>query len=306
MNLGTYRGIRVKVNVAFLLLLIVLAFLERLPETLTLFGIVLVHELAHVITARRHGQRVQEIELLPFGGVARIDEPLSVNPAVEKSVAIAGPLANLFLVGVGFIFLTYEVLQPAWVNFFIEANAILGLFNMLPALPLDGGRIYRARLVERIGFGRATERVVSLGKILSIVMIGMGGVGLATGLFNASLVVLGFFTYIAANKEQAMAFFVLFRYLTRKKEEMQENATLRVRQLAVGADARIRDVYNQLVPRHYHMILVIGEAGEMIGIATEADLIDGLLNYGIDTPIRKFARKMVACRGATPDEATNE
>src|SRR5690625_429567 len=116
MNLGTYRGVRVKVNYFFLILIIILVLLERLPETLMLFGIVIVHELSHVIVARRLGLRVVEVELIPFGGVARVKNPLELNPAVERAVAIAGPLANLILLGAGLVFLSYNVMSPSWVR----------------------------------------------------------------------------------------------------------------------------------------------------------------------------------------------
>lgn len=291
MHLGTYYGVRIKINCFFLVLLGLLAFLERLPETLLLFGIVTVHELAHVVVARRLGQRVEEIELLPFGGVARVESPLELNPAVERTVAVAGPMANFVLLGAGLFFLTYRILSPSWVRFFVEANAALGLFNLLPALPLDGGRILRSYLVERLGFGRATTFAVKLGKCLAFGLMVIGSVGLATGLFSVSFVVLSIFIYVAANKEQANAFFVLFRYVTRKKDEVQSQTTLQVEQLAVTHEARIRDVFQRIVPRRYHVIWVLDESGEIIGVITETDFIDGLLLRGMDTPLRTLVGK---------------
>lgn len=286
MNLGTYRGVRIKISHFLLVLTCLLAVLGRLAETLMLLGIVVLHELAHVVVAVRLGQRVEEIELLPFGGVARVESPLELNPSVERIVAMVGPLTNFVLLGVGYVFLAYRIWNPAWVRFFVEANATLGIFNLLPALPLDGGRILRAALVERLGFGRATECAVKLGKGLAVVLMAMGTFGIAAGLFNVSLMVVSVFIYAAANKEQANAFFVLFRYITKKKEEVQSQTTLRVEQLAVTHEARIRDVFQRIVPRRYHLIWVIDESGEAMGIVTEAEFIDGLLLRGMDTPLR--------------------
>lgn len=288
MNVGTYRGVRIKISWAFLVVTGLFVLLERLPEMLMLFGIVVVHEMAHVAVALRFGQRVEEIELLPFGGVARVESPLELNPAVERTVAIAGPLTNFMLFGVGYVVFTYLDWNLVWIRFFMQANAALGLFNLLPALPLDGGRILRASLAERLGFGRATECAVKLGKGLSLVLMIIGSFGLATGLFNVSLMVMSIFIFAAAKKEQANAFFVLFRYITRKKDEVQAQTTLQVEQLAVTKKARIRDVFQRIVPGRYHLIWVIDESGETIGVVTEGDFIDGLLLRGMDTTLQEL------------------
>ena len=110
-------GVRITLDRLFLLLLFVLALIGLLPEALIVFGIVVVHELAHAAVARSHGLRVIELELLPFGGVARIDGLMEVDPYVEKRVAMAGPITNLFMLGLGVVAKTYALYPEQWLDF---------------------------------------------------------------------------------------------------------------------------------------------------------------------------------------------
>ena len=96
MKLGTIYGIRLIINDYFLLLLLGYALLGVLGQVLIIFGLVLYHETAHVLAARRYGIKVREVELLPFGGVARLEQMLEAKPSVEIRVALAGPLSNFF------------------------------------------------------------------------------------------------------------------------------------------------------------------------------------------------------------------
>ena len=139
MHLGSLLGIPVLVDPLFLVMLFGLSLFGFLPQTLVLFWVVLLHELAHVLVAKYNDLFIEEIELLPFGGVARIDGMLQLNPPIEIRVAIAGPLVNLILAGVTTFFFDDIPVSEQWLLFFIQANFGMAIFNLLPTLPLDGG-----------------------------------------------------------------------------------------------------------------------------------------------------------------------
>lgn len=286
MCIGQILGVRITLNWWFLLLLLLLAVVGLLPEAIIVFGVVMVHELAHVAVAKGCGMHLLELELLPFGGVARVDDLMEMDPAVEMKVAVAGPLSNLFLIGVGLVCHTYEVCPQQWLDFFLRTNVALAAFNALPALPLDGGRCYRAMLTRRLGFRRATHRAASLGKVFAV-LFAMGGLaGAYLGYINVTLIILGFFVYAAAAKEQKTAMYVLMRYLARKQEELARKGCLASEQLVATEHTTVGDVVKLFVPQRYHLVWVVDEKGRVQGLVTELDLIDAMFEQGTDTLVK--------------------
>lgn len=178
-RIGTLLGFPVEINWSFLLLLVVLASvfgpLTAVVGAFILFGSVLLHELGHSVVARMLGVRVSAIELGFFGGAAKMVElPRSANH--EIAIAAAGPAVSLALAGVGFglggAFSAPLLTQIGWVNVMIAA------FNLLPALPMDGGRILRALLTRRMDYVRATDVSVKVARGFAVAF---GVIGLAWG-----------------------------------------------------------------------------------------------------------------------------
>lgn len=174
---------------------------------LALFACVVLHELGHALTARRYGIQTRNIILLPIGGVANL-EKMPENPLQELKVALAGPAVNVVIAAILFVFLyltdgfpapdeipekiTLAVFLPAL--FFV--NIMLVLFNLIPAFPMDGGRVLRALLSMRFGRPRATAIAAQLGQFLGI---GFVVVGLFMGQFI--LPIIGIFIYLGAGAE---------------------------------------------------------------------------------------------------------
>jgi len=194
-------GFPIEVNLTFLVLL-GLVFLVRggllgIVLTLLTFTSILVHELGHAVVARRLGVRIAGIELQFFGGMAKmVTPPRSARD--EILIAVAGPAVSLTLAMLG---ITASVLTgSAWLNYFGFTNLILGVFNLLPALPMDGGRIYRAYRAQRIGVFAATEKAVALSKYIAI---GLGVLGILGGQFFVAAIAV--MIYLMARAELASA-----------------------------------------------------------------------------------------------------
>jgi Zn-dependent protease/CBS domain-containing protein len=165
-----------------------------------LFASVALHELAHTVVALRAGGKVRSITLMLLGGVSQISR-LPPRRGSEAVMALAGPLASA---AIGGLLLGLRALAalPADVEmglFYLGAtNLALALFNLVPAFPMDGGRILRALLATRLGVARATAAAARVGKIFAI---GMGGLGLVTG--NLLLILVAVFVYVGAASEAA-------------------------------------------------------------------------------------------------------
>ncbi len=170
-RIGRLLGFDIQVNLSFLLMLALFVlwagFFAGLLLVVLAFGSVLLHELGHALVARHLGVRVAGIELHFFGGAAKLTaQPKSAGD--EIAIAAAGPAVSFALGGVGMVLATltgwYVFLVFGWINL------IMGVFNLVPALPMDGGRIFRAALSRRMGFARATEVSVTVARGVAIAM----------------------------------------------------------------------------------------------------------------------------------------
>jgi Zn-dependent protease len=211
-RLGRMFGFPVEINLSFLLLLGVVFFayggLVGVLVTVLAFGSVLLHELGHALVARRLGVHVSGIELSFFGGAAKmVQMPRSADH--EIAIAAAGPAVSLMLAGVGLglgaVF--HASLLGALVGTIGWINLVIAGFNLIPALPMDGGRILRALLTRRMDFVRATDISVDIARAVAIVF---AVVGLAYGAFQ--LVVLAPLLWIMGSRERMLARAMADRY----------------------------------------------------------------------------------------------
>jgi stage IV sporulation protein FB len=215
-RLGRVLGFPVEINLSFVLLLVavLLGFggfgsgLVGLIMVGLVFGSVLLHELGHALVARRYGVHVSGIELSFFGGAAKMVEmPRSADH--EIAIAAAGPAVSLVLAGAG---LGLGALLPfslfgALLLAVGKVNLVLAIFNLIPALPMDGGRILRAVLTRRMDFVRATDLAVDVARVVAI---GFGVVGLALGWIQ--LLVLAPLLWIMGTRERMLARAMTDRY----------------------------------------------------------------------------------------------
>ncbi len=209
LKIGSAWGIPIELHITFILLLIVEAFFSIYYFVLivALFFFVTLHELSHSVVAKHYGIKVRKIVLYPIGGVSAIEE-IPENPAIEWRMAIAGPLVSL-LIGVFLLVLDQFVSSKlpfsqalpivktsgTLIHDLATLNLVLGGFNLIPAFPMDGGRILRAVLAERMKFVDATRYAAFLGKLLGIVMAVVGI------LYDFWLTLVGMFIYVGATEE---------------------------------------------------------------------------------------------------------
>lgn len=219
-KLGRYLDIDVYMHFTFILLVSWVAYASwRLEQSITaavvgvafilaIFLCVVLHEYGHALCARRYGIRTRDIVLLPIGGVAHL-ERIPTNPHQELWVALAGPAVNMVIALGLFIWLkltaTFEPLQSItltagpFMERLMAVNLFLVAFNLIPAFPMDGGRVLRALLATRQDYSRATQIAASIGQGIAIVF---GFLGL---FYNPFLLFIAFFVWIGAAQEASMA-----------------------------------------------------------------------------------------------------
>jgi stage IV sporulation protein FB len=200
-RLGTLFGFPIEINVSFLILLglVLVAFggLTGVFVVCLAFASVVLHELGHAIVARRLGVHVAGIELGFLGGAAKMAN-LPRTPRHELMIAAAGPAVSLMLGGT-FIGLAAALGSP-FVSMIGWINLVIAGFNLIPALPMDGGRILRALLVPRFGYVRATDIAVSVARVAAI---GFAVLGLTAGMYQ--LLILAPFLWLMSSRERMLA-----------------------------------------------------------------------------------------------------
>src|SRR5262245_56226445 len=203
-KLGRVAGIDVYLHPTFLLVLALPHVVDGGPFALALvlsaFGCVVLHELGHALMARRFGIETEDITLYPIGGVARLKR-MPRAPGAELLIALAGPAVN-FAIAAALLGLQGLGLAGSWLDGFVEGlvmvNLALGPFNLIPAFPMDGGRVLRAFLSGWLGRARATTIAASIGRALALAF-GVYGL-LSLNLLHAALAA---FIYLAAGSEEA-------------------------------------------------------------------------------------------------------
>lgn len=219
-KIGQFRGIGVYMHATFLILIafIVLSHwsaghsvgktLEGVGFILALFGCVVLHEFGHALMAARYGIKTRDITLLPIGGVARL-ERMPEEPLQELWVALAGPAVNVVIAAAlyAWIHLTdgigpleqLTVTSGSFLERLMFVNVSLVLFNMLPAFPMDGGRVLRALLATKLEYARATQIAANIGQAMALLFA-------LLGLFTSPfLMFIALFVWIGAAQETGMA-----------------------------------------------------------------------------------------------------
>lgn len=200
-KLFTAFGIDVEAHWTFLLALAVFAFTggrEGLLIALLVFASVLVHEFGHSLVALRLGVPIAGIELHFFGGVAKM-RTLPRTPRDEILIAAAGPLTSLGLAAITGMIWMWTLKDISVLSFLAQINLTLAIFNLLPALPMDGGRIFRAALQTRLGGLRATQIAAKVARFLAVAL------GLFGLLYNPFLVLLAILLWTMAGQELRVA-----------------------------------------------------------------------------------------------------
>jgi len=289
-KIARIAGIDVRIHATFFLLLGFVAYfaghragaswgLNAVLIWLLVFLCVLLHELGHALAAKAYGIPTVDITLYPIGGVARM-ERMPEKPVQELVVAIAGPLVNVVIIIVlgavlfatGGLDLTAIVTDPNLLQILFWTNIVMVVFNLIPAFPLDGGRVLRALLATRMEYAQATRVAAGIGQ----------GLALALGIFAAFtgqilLILIAIFIYMAAESEAAV---VQMRSVT---AGLPVSSAMVTRFDTLDHRSTLNQAIDVLLGTSQHEFPVLDDNGGFAGLLTKHDLLVALRNSGADT-----------------------
>lgn len=246
------------------------------------FMAVIPHELMHALVATMCGFTVDKIEVLPVGMVARIEGLMESHPIAEAAIAMAGPLCNLVIAGAT-VFFIKEIPTGGYIEQFIMINLYIAFFNLLPGLPLDGGRVLRSILSRYLGLNKATVISAWCGIYLGAAMLTSGLVLALRGIFNLFVVMMGVFLIMSAISEKKRGQFLAIAEITDKKDALIRSGGLPIRQMAVPADTELYKVVQRFRPRAYHMVVVVDKNMQPVGCVAEGLLVKAMIEDGAST-----------------------
>ena len=297
-TIGRLGETAIRIHVTFLLFLVWIwaayyrsggsqAAWEGVLFVALLFFCVLLHELGHVFAARRYGVKTPDITLWPFGGIANL-ERIPEKPSQELVVAIAGPAVNVVIAIVLLAVLSLTLaggdlkaedlakIEDPRTSMLVKlagANIFLVLFNLIPAFPMDGGRVLRALLAMKMGFARATALAASIGQGLAI---GLGLIGIFT---NPMLMIIGVFVFLAASGEAGQ---VQLREASRGHIVADAMIT---HFETLGPQSTVDDAAEALIRSTQKEFPVVDGAGHLRGVLTRDAMIRALKEQGPSTPV---------------------
>jgi Zn-dependent protease len=313
LKLGKIGGIRLEVHWTFTLLLIWIVFLDiqrggttysalmNIVLILLLFFCVILHELGHALTAKRFNINTKKITLLPIGGVASL-EKMPEKPGQELIVALAGPAVNVIIALLLFLIVPMQSyfgldadslvklleaprLETLLFYLFI-ANVMLVVFNLIPAFPMDGGRVLRALLAFTMDRARATEIAAGLGQALAVIFFMLGL------FFNPFLILIALFIFLAAYSENQM---VKQKSLVEGhfvKEALLTNITV------LHPEHSLEDVF-AIILSGTEKDFVVTENEDIVGVLNHKEIIKNAKNGS--TKVRSIMNTKFSCMNATDE-----
>jgi Zn-dependent protease/CBS domain-containing protein len=301
-KIGEFAGIPVNLHPTFLILVVWIMFVywnaghsiravaSGVIFMLALFACVVLHEFGHALTARRYGIRTEDITLLPIGGVSRL-ERLPDQPRQEFYVALAGPAVSAAIAGLLYAILRLSgasvssgSLSPSnwtatsFLTRLMAANATLAVFNLIPAFPMDGGRIFRALLAQYVGAEKATKIAAGVGHAIAVLFA-------VLGLFtNPFLLLIAIFIWIGATQEATMA----------HMKSALEGISARQIMVTDFASLSPADTLGRAVDLVLHGTqheFPVVENGRLVGMLGNKELLEGLSRQGVESPVAQSMRQ---------------
>lgn len=244
-------------------------------ELITLFGTVIIHELGHVWAAREVGWSIREIRLLPFGGVAEVEQQGNSTPAEEIFVALAGPLQHIWMIFLSIGLETIGWWSVEWSSYFIQANIFIGLFNLMPILPLDGGKVMQALLSFIFPYYRTLLVCTIFSILLSCLIFFYAALPFFYGL-NMNLLIVSLFLFFSNWYEYRLMTYRFMRFLTNRLhgDRDAKHSPRLFEPLFVPEHTRMHDIVRMFHKGKTHHVFVIDHRDRVKATLSEQELLD--------------------------------
>jgi len=269
-------GVSLSLHPLFVIVMLLSVLTGQFLELLTLFTIVFIHELGHVCAAVLTGVTVKSVQLLPFGGVAVIEDHGRLTAFREIFIALAGPLQNVLMILCASFLQSAGYGNEAFLSYFISANTIIALFNLLPILPLDGGKILQAACSLLMPYysvllwcGR-----ISVGLSMLVILYALLPLGTTGGVRLNVLMIGAFLIYSNISDHRNLPYRFTSFLMNRGAVYDRYQRTGALAHPIVASSAKPLDAILRLFKRNqYHFIYVLNDSGHVVAVLPEQRLV---------------------------------
>jgi len=273
-------GISFRFHPLFSIVILLSVLAGYFVETATLFGIVFVHELGHLLAAKNFGWRVKEVQLLPFGGVVVVDEMATVPVWQEMIVTMSGPLQNGIMIVAALGLQTAGWIPAQWGEYFIQANMLIAIFNLLPILPLDGGKLMQSALSFWLPYQRVIAISCAVSLLLSAVLVAASIFHMLYGGIQLNVLMIGLFLLYSNWYAYKGLSYHFMRFLINREvalHRLMNKGTL-AQPIVVNGKRKVTDIVRLFMREKYHLVYVMDERGTIRFVLPEQPLLQTYFN----------------------------
>lgn len=282
---GTLRPIRicgkVEIHLSVLILFCIAVALNFWQTLLVTYAVVIIHELAHIITAAKLGVKADKLEIMPFGVTGRLKTDMISSPSDELKIAAAGPVSNAVMALASIVLYNRAVVSQDTAYYLAALNCCIGILNAVPALPLDGGRMLRAYLTLRLGYIKAYNIAMLVTKLSAAALFAAGIILLFISRFNFSVIMISCFLTANIVSEQRGKSLVLMREILYSRQKLENDGAVSGGVINIMENAPAARVLKKLSYNKFYTVNIIDEDMKVRGCVTETALITALMEKGI-------------------------
>ncbi len=282
MKLFKIFNIQIKISCLTFFILIFSMFFNYFSRLAVLIIVILIHELAHCYACVYYGIGISEIEIFIFGGVAKFQKYIEENPKQEIIIALAGPISNFIFVVIMFLIMNrFNIGANYMIQLFLTANVIIGLFNLIPILPLDGGRIARGIIAHYMGIKRATYIVIKLGYCICTLLFIIGIY--AALVYDIEYVFISFlsvYMFLSNKKEKENIDLIFAKNLILRKKALFYEGIMDVKHIIAMESVDTKSIFDEFTLEQYCIITIMDITGKVIGSLSESEIIDAVIEHG--------------------------
>lgn len=290
---------RVYLHVTFVVVVLVMALSGFALHLLVFAGSLFFHEMGHIIAAAFQGLDLTSVEVWPFGAVGRLERSWQLSPYGETAVALAGPFNSGILCSLA---LAVErgivqsqgsaaLSQFPLLDLLIKLNLGLFLVNLIPCLPLDGGRFLRAQLALRYGYVVASRRVSQWGLWAGIVITVGAACGIAAGRPHYAFLVIGPLVAWGALDQRSYLGAENVMQILSRSDYLAQRKAIPVQEIVVSMDATVSEVVARLRPSRFHVILPAGKGMKIAGRVTETRILQAFYEGDTGLKMRELLKR---------------
>ena len=264
-----------KLSIPYIILLIILGFNG---ELIIAFVLVIIHELMHYLTARILGFSGFDIEILPIGAVLKVKELDEASPKEDLIISLSGPLLNLLLAVIFYVL--FIAFHREYLYLICTSNLSIGVFNLIPAFPLDGGRMLRDILSIKTIYRRANEISVRVSMFLGTVFMFIYFVSVAANKNNFNLGLISIFILISSMKEKERIVYLIMGYIIKKKYKFIKRGYIENKSISVFCKNDLLGVLGIIDKNKYNLFTVLDENMSVLAILYEEEILHAIKTYG--------------------------